>query len=53
MKFVAGDHLVIGICNGFQILVNLGLLSGLTGFGKRDVAILHNDSARLIDDGRT
>lgn len=49
MKFVAGDHLVIGICNGFQILVNLGLLSGLTGFGKRDVAILHNDSARLID----
>jgi phosphoribosylformylglycinamidine synthase len=37
-RFVEKDHLVIGICNGFQILANLGL------FG--NVALLHNDSAR-------
>ncbi len=27
--FVKGDHLAIGICNGFQVLVNLGLLPAL------------------------
>lgn len=37
-KFVEKDRLIIGICNGFQILVNLGL------FG--EVALLHNDGAR-------
>lgn len=37
-EFIKKDHLVIGICNGFQILVNLGLLG--------EVALLHNTSAR-------
>lgn len=49
VKFVNKDNLVIGICNGFQILVNLGLLPALNiNYGKRDVALLHNDSARYI-----
>ena len=39
-RFVDGDHLVIGICNGFQILTNLGLLPG---------ALLANTSARYSD----
>ena len=38
------DKLVIGICNGFQVLVNLGLLPALNG--QRQVALNHNDSAR-------
>lgn len=38
--FVAKDKLVIGICNGFQILTNLGLLPG---------ALTFNDGARYID----
>lgn len=37
-KFISKDNLVIGICNGFQILVNLGI------FG--EVALLHNDNGR-------
>lgn len=46
-KFVKHDNLVIGICNGFQILVNLGLVPALgKKYGKREVALLHNDSAR-------
>lgn len=46
LDFVNGDHLVVGICNGFQILVNLGLLPALDGkYGEREVALLHNDSA--------
>lgn len=46
-KFVRKDNLVIGICNGFQVLVNLGLLPALNGrYGRREVALVHNDSAR-------
>lgn len=48
-KFAEGDNLVIGICNGFQVLVNLGLLPALDGYGKRQVALVHNDSARYLD----
>ena len=39
-KFVARDTLTIGICNGFQVLTNLGLLPG---------ALLNNESARYTD----
>lgn len=47
IKFIQKDNLVIGICNGFQVLVNLGLLPALNGqYGKRAVALLPNDNAR-------
>jgi phosphoribosylformylglycinamidine synthase len=48
MEFVAADHLVLGICNGFQVLVNLGLLPGGAdnSFGERRVALIANCSAR-------
>src|SRR3989344_201363 len=45
--FVRRDTLTIGICNGFQIVVNLGLLPALNEkYGKRQAALLPNDSAR-------
>lgn len=48
-KFVEYDKLVIGVCNGFQVLVNLGLVPAFDGnYGQRDVALLHNRTARLI-----
>ncbi len=40
IQFVHRDTLTIGICNGFQILTQLGLLPG---------TLLHNKSARYID----
>ncbi|MCD6533563.1 MAG: phosphoribosylformylglycinamidine synthase I [Deltaproteobacteria bacterium] len=48
MAFVAADHLVLGICNGFQVLVNLGLLpgDGDNSFGSRRVALIANRTAR-------
>jgi phosphoribosylformylglycinamidine synthase len=47
MKFVTSDKLVLGICNGFQVLVNLGLLPALDRqYDKRQVALNHNDTAR-------
>jgi phosphoribosylformylglycinamidine synthase subunit PurQ / glutaminase len=49
-SFIQHDHLVIGICNGCQILVNLGLIPGFSGvYGKQEVAIIPNDTVRYID----
>lgn len=47
LKFVTKDKLVIGICNGFQVLVNLGLVPALNKkYGERQVALLPNESTR-------
>ncbi|HDJ29378.1 MAG TPA: phosphoribosylformylglycinamidine synthase I [Proteobacteria bacterium] len=47
MDFVLGDRLVLGICNGFQVLVNLGLLPGFAeNYGERQVALISNSSSR-------
>jgi phosphoribosylformylglycinamidine synthase len=49
-RFSKGDKLVIGICNGFQVLVNLGLLPAIDKqYGQRQVALNHNTSARYLD----
>jgi len=46
-EFVSRDTLTIGICNGCQVLVNLGLAPALGGeYGARQVAVTHNASAR-------
>jgi len=48
--FVADGRLVIGICNGFQTLVNLGLLPGLDGdYQARTVALMANDCGNFRD----
>lgn len=47
ISFIKKDRLAIGICNGFQIMVNLGLLPSFKGqYGERQVALVHNNSAR-------
>jgi len=44
LSFVLAGSLVIGICNGFQALVNLGLLPGFDGnYRQRSVALTFND----------
>ncbi|MBI4615877.1 MAG: phosphoribosylformylglycinamidine synthase I [Planctomycetes bacterium] len=43
-RFVESGRLVMGICNGFQVLVRMGLLPG---FGKGTVALTDNDSGRF------
>ena len=48
--FIQNGNLIIGICNGFQCLVNLGLLPGFGGqYGERCVALTYNDSGNFID----
>ena len=41
-EFLAGDNLVLGICNGFQILANLGLVPAFERQYKRDIALMPN-----------
>ncbi len=48
--FIEADKLVLGICNGFQVLVNFGLLPGFGGrYRERCVALTYNDSGNFID----
>lgn len=50
-KFVADGKLVLGICNGFQTLVKMGILPGNkeSVFGKQVATLTHNDSAKYED----
>lgn len=45
-KFVDNGGGVLGVCNGFQVLVKLGLLPG-GEFGRDQVTVTYNDSARF------
>jgi phosphoribosylformylglycinamidine synthase subunit PurQ / glutaminase len=48
-SFLSGDRLVLGVCNGFQVLVNLGLVPAIAkNYGHQEVALLPNDSARYM-----
>lgn len=49
-EFINAGRLVIGICNGFQVLVNLGLLPGLPGrTDARLAALIPNDCGNFRD----
>lgn len=48
--FIRRGNLVLGICNGFQALVNLGLLPGFEGnYKSREIALVYNDSGNFVD----
>ena len=47
LEFLDGDNLVLGICNGFQILANLGLVPAFDRSYARDIALMPNRSGRL------
>ena len=50
IAFVEAGNLVLGICNGFQALVNLGLLPGFDGdYRSRSVAMTANDGGNFRD----
>jgi phosphoribosylformylglycinamidine synthase len=51
-KFIEGGKLVLGICNGFQVLVKSGILPGMEPInnnGKGAVTITYNDSGKFED----
>jgi phosphoribosylformylglycinamidine synthase subunit PurQ / glutaminase len=49
-RFIAAGKPIIGICNGFQVLVKTDLLPGpLAGQSGQTATLAHNDSGRFID----
>ena len=46
LQFVNSDKLILGICNGFQVLVRTGLLP-FKNLGSIDAALMENNSGRF------
>jgi phosphoribosylformylglycinamidine synthase subunit PurQ / glutaminase len=47
LKFAQADKLMIGICNGCQMIANLGVAPAIEEkYGDRQVALMHNKTAR-------
>jgi phosphoribosylformylglycinamidine synthase I len=46
-KFVADGRLILGICNGFQVLVKTGILPGINGKSAQPVTLTNNDSGKF------
>ena len=50
LGFVERGGLVLGVCNGFQLMVKTGLLPGFDGdYDRRLVSLTYNDSGRFED----
>jgi len=48
-RFIADGGFVIGVCNGFQALVRIGLLPNRDGRWGREVSLIQNASGRFVD----
>lgn len=50
LGFIANGGVILGVCNGFQLLVKAGILPGFNGnYTQRIVSLTHNDSGRFED----
>ena len=50
LQFISEGKLILGVCNGFQLMVKLGLLPALSGnFTKQSSTLTFNDSGRFED----
>ena len=50
VRFINDGKLILGVCNGFQLMVKMGLLPGFDGhYTDRRVSLTHNDSGRFED----
>jgi phosphoribosylformylglycinamidine synthase I len=48
-KFHSDGNLIIGICNGFQVLVKAGLLSKVDLSSEQNITLTNNDSGKFED----
>lgn len=48
-RFLADGHYILGICNGFQALVKMGLLPNIAGKFEQEVTLTRNNSAKFED----
>ena len=50
LKFINAGGLILGVCNGFQLMVKLGLLPALgNNFTRQTATLMYNDSGRFED----
>lgn len=47
--FIQKGGLVLGICNGFQILVKMGILPNVGGVCRQEVSLIHNENGMFVD----
>ncbi len=49
-RFIAAGKLILGVCNGFQLMVKMGMLPGFDGeYLRQTVTLTHNDYGRFQD----
>jgi len=48
-RFINAGKPILGVCNGFQLMVKMGLLPGLEGRLERTTTLTFNDSGRFED----
>ncbi|MDD2899937.1 MAG: phosphoribosylformylglycinamidine synthase subunit PurQ [Desulfuromonadaceae bacterium] len=50
VRFIADGKLILGVCNGFQLMVKMGMLPGFDGnYLRQSVTLTHNDCGRFQD----
>ncbi|MDA3785991.1 MAG: phosphoribosylformylglycinamidine synthase subunit PurQ [Deltaproteobacteria bacterium] len=50
LRFIRDGKLILGVCNGFQLMVKMGMLPGFANcYTDRQVSLTHNDSSRFED----
>ncbi len=49
LKYIKEGKLMVGICNGFQVLVKAGLLPGFDGRNERLMSVTYNDSGNFLN----
>ena len=49
LRFIEAGKLIIGVCNGFQLMVKMGLLPGFDGnYNNRLLSLTYNDSSSRL-----
>jgi phosphoribosylformylglycinamidine synthase len=49
-RFIGDGKLILGVCNGFQLMVKMGMLPGFDGnYLNQSVTLTHNDCGRFQD----
>ena len=49
-RFIAAGKLILGVCNGFQLMVKMGMLPGFDqDYLQQRVTLMHNDCGRFQD----
>jgi len=50
IRFIRAGKLILGVCNGFQLMIKLGLLPALDGnYARQSATLTFNDSGRFED----